>query len=812
MDDAVRPYRHGSGRTSSHRQRTSRLAMLALVLALLAPTPAPTLAAPTAGPADDRPRPEAIAIRNDVVVYGATPSGIVAAIAASRDGSDVTLVEPTEHIGGMMTSGLSWTDRGDVGVIGGIAREVFDRIQAIEGTAYGKYAFAPSTAERVFSDLLDAANVDVVLGQRLDEGPGAVSKAGSRITMFRTESGDTFAADVFVDATYEADLMAAAGVAYRVGRESTAEFDETLAGVRPARFVMTVPGNVDPGFPLVTPGPLGSADGGIQSSNYRVCLSTDPTNQTPFPRPDDYDPDRYDIVATYIQQRVAAGLTPSKSWVLHVDRLNGDKWDLNQNGPITFGMPGHNHAYPDASYAEREAIENEQRSYQQGFLYFLANDERVPTQIRADMNDHGLCADEFTDSGNWPPRMYLRVGRRMEGRTMVTQHDIDALVSKPDTIGLASYPLDVHAVSRWMSSGRRLHIEGSLVPPRQQRWSIPYRSITPVESQASNLLVSVAASASHVVFSSLRVEPQYMIMGQAAGTAAALARDLRVSVQRVPVGVLQDRLRSEGAVLTDPGDLADSPFYTAVAWAYHQGITGGCAPRRFCPDSRLRRDEMASLLSRTLSLPFAPTDYFVDDDANMHEGNINRVARARITLGCEADRYCPTRTVTRQEMASFLVRALGLPRTSRDFFVDDEDSVHEADINRLAASGITAGCSATHFCAEEPVTRGQVMAFLYRAYDGGSIQASAIGATASQRSSDAPAEPAPSPTPSEAPSATPEASAAPSTAPSPSATPGLSTPPESTVEPSPSPTPAPSEPPSGEPTPTPSPDASGTPP
>jgi hypothetical protein len=251
-----------------------------------------------------------------------------------------------------------------------------------------------------------------------------------------------------------------------------------------------------------------------------------------------------------------------------------------------------------------------------------------------------------------------------------------------------------------------------------------------------------------------------MIMGQAAGTAAALAIDLGVPVQRVPIGMLQDRLRSEGAMLTDPGDIADSPFYTAIAWAYYQGITGGCAPRRFCPDSQLRRDEMASLLSRTLSLPFAPTDYFVDDDANIHEGNINRVARARITLGCEADRYCPTRRVTRQEMASFLVRALGLPPTSRDFFVDDETSVHEADINRLAASGITAGCSQTRFCPLESVTRGQVMAFLYRAYDGGSIQAHEVGARTQASTADDSAGEVPNP--SASPTPTPAASPSPS--------------------------------------------------
>ena len=748
----------------------------------------------------------------EVVVYGATPSGVTAAIAAARAGADVTLIEPTQDIGGMMTSGLSWTDRGDAGVIGGIALEVFDRIESLEGSTYGRFAFAPSTAAQAFAEMLAQAQVEVVLGERLAEDAAAVVKDGSRIVMIRTESGDTFAADAFIDASYEGDLMARAGVAYRVGRESTAEFDETLAGVRGWRFVMTVPPGIDPGFPLEAPGPLGSGDDGIQSSNYRVCLSTDPADQVPFTAPDGYDPSRYDIVAEYLAQRMAAGLSPSKSWVLHVDRLVDSKWDLNQNGPLTFGMPGHNRGYPDGSYAERAQIEAEQRAYQQGFLYFLQNDVRVPEAIRTDMLAYGLCADEFVDTGNWPPRMYLRVGRRMEGRTMVTQHDVQALVSKPDTIGLASYPLDSHAVSRWMTRDRRLYIEGGLTPPKIQRWSIPYGAITPAEDQATNLLVSVAASATHVAYASLRVEPQYMIMGQAAGVAAALARELGVPVQAVPVDVLQARLEAAGAVLDDPGDLADSGFYTEVAWAYYEGITGGCAPRLFCPGDPLGRDEMASLLARTLDLPVSSTDFFVDDDWSAHEGDINRVAQAGITLGCAPDRYCPTGNVTRQEMASFLKRALDLPRTTTDYFTDDETSVHEGDINSLAASGITSGCSATRFCPTGSVTRGQVMAFLYRAFDGGSIQSLAAlqrSAAADAPETDAPeadqsADPTPSPslTPSPVPSATPSRS--------PSATPDPTPSPSSSGEPSepPSPSPSPSLSPSPSPTPTPS-DGSG---
>ena len=741
----------------------------------------------------------------DVAVYGATPSGVVAAVSAARSGASVVLVEPTGRVGGMMAAGLSWTDRGAPSAIGGIAREVFDRIEQIDGTA-ARYAFAPSTAEAVFEEMLAAAGVSVLRGERLAEGGGAVAKAGNRIAQLRMESGSTVTADVFIDAGYEGDLMARAGVSYRVGREGTGEYDETYAGVRPYRFVMTVPPEIDPAFPLNPPGPVGSGDTRIQSSNYRLCLTTDPANQVPIPEPEGYDPGRYDVVAAYIAGRVTPGATPSKSWVLHVDPLVDDKWDLNQNGPITLGMPGHNYAYADGSYAVREAIQAEQRAYQQGFLWFLTHDERVPEAIRTDMQNHGLCADEFEETDNWPHRMYVREGRRMIGRTVVSEHDILAIPSKTDTIGLGSYPLDSHAVSRWMAVQRRLYIEGNLAPPRNRKWSIPYRAITPREAEASNLLVPVAASATHVAFSSLRVEPQFMIMGHAAGAAAVMAQQAGVPVQRIPVSTLQARLLAQGANLEDPGDLAASGFYTEIEWAYYQGITGGCAERLFCPGQQLPRDQMASLLARTLRLPAATRDFFVDDATNPHQGDINRVAQAGITLGCGPNRYCPSKIVSRQEMASFLVRALRLPRSTVDRFGDDEDSMHEGDINSLAASGITAGCSPTRFCPRNAVTRGQVMAFLYRAYDGGSVTslAALAGPDADRdRSTDEPAE-TPEPTPSPTPSASGDGSETPTPSPEPSATPAEEGSPTPSATPSGSPEP-------GSPVPTPSPSPTETP-
>lgn len=654
----------------------------------------------------------------DVVVYGATPAGVVAAVTAARAGADVILLEPTRRLGGMMSAGLSWTDRGITSVIGGVAREVFDRIEAAEGSSWGRYAFQPHTAEAVFEAMVTSTGVRVLRQQQLAEAPDAVTRVAGRIAGIRMTSGQVFAADVFVDASYEGDLLARAGIPSRIGREGTAEFNEPLAGVRWPVRVVRVPPGMDTGFPLAEPGPLGSADDRIQASNYRPCVTADPTNQVLFPRPADYDPARYDFVAYYLNERVTRGETPSLDWVLHMDRLAGNKWDLNAHGGISFGLPGANWAYPSATLAQRAVMDREHRSYQQGFLYFLTHDPRVPGPMRTGLGRYGLCADEFIETGNWPPQLYVREGRRMVGRAIANQQDREMLISKPDTIGLASYPLDSHWVSRWIDSGGWLMDEGSFGPQKSRRWSIPYRILTPRRADALNLLVPVAVSATHVAYSSLRVEPQFMIMGQAAGAAAAIAARLGLAVQDVPISLLQANLAAAGAVLDDPGDIAASPFYAEIAWAYYGGITAGCGPGRFCPAVALPRDQMASLLSRARGLAAPGIDYFTDDEGNPHEADINRVASAGITFGCGSDRYCPDRTVSRAEMASFMVRAFGLAPVSTDVFDDDDGSIHEVDINALAEAGITSGCSPTAFCPTKSVTREQVLAFLYRAVHG----------------------------------------------------------------------------------------------
>jgi hypothetical protein len=488
-----------------------------------------------------------------VIVYGGTPAGILAAVTSARAGRDVVLIEPTRHVGGMMTSGLGWTDTGDRATIGGYTREFFNRVQTAEGSLEGRYHFEPSVAERVFEAMLVHPRIVVVRNDRLAE-TGGVTVVNRRITSIRLVSGRVIAGTVFVDATYEGDLMADAGVSYRIGRESTTALFESEAGVRPAGVIATLPAGFDPGFPLSAPGALGTADKRIQASNYRICFSSNPTNRVPFPLPAGYDAADHEVLLHVINARLAAnpGITPTVGWFLTISPLVNKKFDVNDFGSMSTAIPGLNYPYPDATYAQRASIDAAHRTYDQGFIWFLANDPRVPQAIRTQMAGYGLCKDEFVDNGNWPRLLYLREGRRMEGAYMVRQRDIDRWRSKTDAIGIASYRRDSHFVSRWIDSSNRLRAEGSLSPHVRVRWDIPYRSLTPKATQILNLLVPVTASASHVAMSSLRMEPQYMIMGEAAGQAAAMVAGVAGgTVQGVDVQVLQNLLRGHGAYIAD---------------------------------------------------------------------------------------------------------------------------------------------------------------------------------------------------------------------------------------------------------------------
>jgi hypothetical protein len=498
------------------------------------------------------------AIRSsDVLVYGGTPAGVIAAYTAARAGVTVILLEPTKHLGGMMSNGLAATDIGDRATVGGFARALFTRIGKLEGTPSGDWRFQPRNAERAARDMLASVNVTVLFEQRiLDQG--GVAKSGPVIASVTTTMGMTFTARVFIDATYEGDLLAQAGVSWRIGREASTEYGESLAGVRPAVVAMTLPADVPPPRYLSTaPGSIGSADTRVQDSNYRICLTSNVQDQRAFAMPIGYRASDYRFLAAYLQARAAAaGTVAQLSWVLSLSALTNAKFDANASGPLSTSLPGLNWDYATSGEARRHAIRVAHRSWAQGFLYFLRYDTSVPHHVRATLAKLGLCRDEFTDNGNWPRQLYIREGRRMVGAYVLTQADIETDRTKVDVIGIASYRVDAHFVSRWFDvASRSILAEGQLALPYAD-YAIPYEIITPIGEEATNLLVPVAASASHVAEASLRMEPQYMVMGEAAGEAAAMVvqGDPWATVQTISVTDLQARLAAHGAILTLPPD------------------------------------------------------------------------------------------------------------------------------------------------------------------------------------------------------------------------------------------------------------------
>lgn len=496
----------------------------------------------------------------DLVVYGGTAGGIITAVSGARQGLKVVLLEPGSHLGGMVSGGLSLTDFGKKEAIGGYALEFYRRV----GTYYGIRRFGhdvawyhePHVAEQIFRQMLDEAKVKVLLGRRLVEKAG-VRRTGPRVVSIRTENGDEFEGLVFADATYEGDLMAQAGVSYTWGRESSAQYGESLAGVRPTHFQhvfkFPVPARDEDGraLPEVQAAPvgvIGAGDRKVQSYNFRVCVSHDPANQVRFPKPDDYRPDRFALLVRLLDAwEKQMGRPPVMTDVFIVGRVPNEKADINNRGAFSTDYLGMNWDYPEASYARRERIRAEHLNYTASLFYFLANDERVPRSVRESLNEWGLCKDEFTDTGFWPHQLYVREARRMTGEYVVTQEDLQTELTKPDAIGMGSYNSDSHAVQRYLLPDGTAQNEGLMEVPVQP-YQIPYRVMLPKRSEAVNLLVPVAFSASHVAYSSLRMEPQYMIIGQAAGVAAKLAIACQCDVQSVDTTALRDILRQHGAV------------------------------------------------------------------------------------------------------------------------------------------------------------------------------------------------------------------------------------------------------------------------
>jgi hypothetical protein len=496
----------------------------------------------------------------DLVVYGGTAGGAATAVAGARHGLRVALLEPGRHIGGMVSGGLSGTDVGRREVIGGLALEFY----WLAGRHYGLHRHLqeiawmpePKVAEAIFRRMLSDAKVTLLEQHRLREKDGVV-KQGNRVVEIITGNDSRFRAKVFADASYEGDLMAQAKVSYTYGREGVAQYGESLAGVRAHtenhQFAVDISaydenGRLLPEISAEPRGEPGSADKRIQAYNFRVIATTAPENRVPWPKPVGYDPKRYELLARYLAamtKYMGRPLTMNEVGLIRL--IPNGKADLNNRGGFSTDYIGGNYGYPEGSYAERERIWKDHVDYQQGFYYFLANDPRVPKSLQDEVREWGLAKDEFADTANWPNQLYVREGRRMVGDFVATQKDLQTDRTKPDVIGMGSYNSDSHNVQRHVAEGGIVLNEGNVEVPVQP-YQIPYRVLLPKKSEAENLLVPVCFSASHVAYSSLRMEPQYMILGHAAGVAAALAAKSGAAVQDISLAELQKRLISEGAV------------------------------------------------------------------------------------------------------------------------------------------------------------------------------------------------------------------------------------------------------------------------
>jgi hypothetical protein len=511
----------------------------------------------------------------DVVVYGGTAGGVVMAVAAAREGLKVALVEPRRNLGGMVSGGLGETDISPTpGVIGGYSLEFFGRVSRHYGRDVARkfnaeigrarfgdagWYFEPHVAEGIFKEMIKEAGVTVFYNHRLRER-GGVRKKGTRITEIRTENGATFAAAIFADATYEGDLMAQAKVSYTWGREPSAQYDESLAGVRaetPRHNFSTMGVRVSPYdekgklLPGVHPGPKGKPGDGdrkVQAYNFRVCLTKVKENQLPYPRPQSYDPHRYELMARLLKALVEKnGRAPKMNEIMIVSPMPNGKTDINNRGAVSTNNVNMSWGYPEGDYKTRARIWQDHVDYVQGFFYFLANDSRVPKDLQVEVNSYGIPKDEFADNNHWTHQLYVREARRMVGDFVMTQRDIQTERTKPDVIGMGSYNSDSHNVQRVPTPDGYTENEGNMEVPVQP-YQIPYRVLLPKRAEATNLLVPVCFSASHVAYSTLRMEPQYMILGQAAGVAAKMAIDKQVAVQDVDAKALTAKLGAQKAV------------------------------------------------------------------------------------------------------------------------------------------------------------------------------------------------------------------------------------------------------------------------
>ena len=508
----------------------------------------------------------------DIVIYGGTSAAVIAGVQATKDGRSVVIVSPDKHLGGLSAGGLGWTDSGNKTVIGGLSRNFYQRIkQKYDDPETWKFqkkeqykrfkpaddafwVFEPHIAEEVFEDLVTEYKLNVVREAKLDLKKGVTTK-DQKIVSIRTDKGE-YQGKIFIDATYEGDLMALAGVTYTVGRESNAKYGETLNGVqtknaRKHQFDYPVDPYVvqgDPKSGLLPgihgdgPGVEGGADHRVQAYCFRMCLSNDARNRVPFPKPEGYDPQRYELMARYLD----------KGWkgvFNKFDVIPNHKTDTNNHGGFSFDNIGMNYEYPEGDYETRAKIIEEHTTYQQGLLWFLANDPRVPADIQKRINTWGLAKDEFLDNGHWPHQIYVREARRMVSDFVMSEQHLTLMKPTVDSIGMGSYNMDSHNVQRYVDKNGHARNEGDVQISPGGPYPISYRAIIPKKSECTNLLVPVCLSSSHIAYGSIRMEPVFMILGESASTAAHIALTKNITVQDVKYEDLKPRLLSQGQVL-----------------------------------------------------------------------------------------------------------------------------------------------------------------------------------------------------------------------------------------------------------------------
>ena len=517
---------------------------------------------------------------HDIVIYGGTSAAVMAAVEAVRSGKTAVVVSPDRHLGGMSSEGLGYTDVGDKETIGGLAREFYHRVYmhynndsaweweersdfggrgqgtpAVDGGRRTMWIFEPHVAEDIFEKLVIENSIPVFRNEWLEREDGVKMKDG-RIRSIRMLSGREFRGKVFIDATYEGDLMAAAGIGYSVGREACSVYDEQWNGVQANVFQHShhftgkidpyyIPGDPSSGLlPGISPDPVRqhcSGDRKIQAYCFRVCMSDQPGNRVPFPKPQHYDPGRYELLVRIFD-------SGWREWFYKFDRIPNRKTDTNNHGPFSSDDIGMNYDYPEASYERRKEIFAEHENYQKGLLYFVANDSRVPPDVRTRMNGWGLAADEFTDNGNWPRQLYVRESRRMIGEYVMTENDVLGRRKVPRPVAMGSYTMDSHNVQRYVTKEGTVQNEGDIGVQPVRPYSVSYGSLVPLKRECVNMLVPVCVSASHIAFGSIRMEPVFMMLGQSAAAAASLCIDRGVDPGDLEYSLLREKLLSEDMI------------------------------------------------------------------------------------------------------------------------------------------------------------------------------------------------------------------------------------------------------------------------